>query len=122
MSNIKSPEKEIGRLLKIIQPVARLKLLLAIGHSEACVCHLEARLDYRQAYISQHLMALRKAKLLTTRREGRYIYYRLTKPEIIEIIADIAHLMDISNEEFAVRLQSEPLPQCCCPHCADHAK
>ncbi|MBC8332261.1 MAG: helix-turn-helix transcriptional regulator [Anaerolineae bacterium] len=122
MSNIKSPEKEIGQLLKIIQPVPRLKLLLAIGHSEACVCHLEARLGYRQAYISQHLMALRKAKLLLTRREGRYIYYRLAKPAILEVLGEIAQLMEIPAEEFTARLQSDPLPQCCCPHCAEQAK
>ena len=122
MSNIKSPEKEIGQLLKIIQPVPRLKLLLAIGHSEACVCHLEARLGYRQAYISQHLMALRKAKLLLTRREGRYIYYRLAKPAILDVLGEIAQLMGIPAEEFTARLQSDPLAQCCCPHCAEQAK
>lgn len=46
---------------------------MAIGSSEACVCHLEAMPGYRQAVISQHLKALREAGVLGTRRGGKYI-------------------------------------------------
>ena len=54
--------KLISRLLESISKPARIQILLAIGEDEACVCHLEAVLGYRQAYISQQLMALREAK------------------------------------------------------------
>ncbi|MGW8252092.1 MAG: ArsR family transcriptional regulator, partial [Anaerolineales bacterium] len=65
--NIKSnsPEKKISRLLDVIGKPARLQILLAIGSGEACVCHLESVLGMRQAYISQHLMSMRKSRVLS---------------------------------------------------------
>ena len=60
-------------LRAISQPV-RLEILLAIGTGEACVCHLEAVIGQRQAYISQQLMALREAGIVKSRRDGRNIY------------------------------------------------
>lgn len=60
MTNI-STFDEIAHLLQTIGQTARLQILLAIGEGEACVCHLEAALGWRQAYLSQHLMALREA-------------------------------------------------------------
>ena len=57
---------KVSDLLQVISPEPRLQILLEIGEGEACVCHLEASLGYRQAYISQHLMALREAGFLNT--------------------------------------------------------
>ena len=74
--NVKNnPLQPIVSLLESFSPLARLEILLLIGAGEACVCHLETRLGYRQAYISQHLMALRQAGLLASRRNGKYIFY-----------------------------------------------
>ena len=77
---------KVSVLLQAISPEPCLRILLAIGLGEACVCHLEAFLGYRQAYISQQLMALREAGLLIPRRDGKYIFYRLENPEIIAVI------------------------------------
>jgi len=82
-TTISSDLARVSDLLQVISPEPCLKILLIIGAGEACVCHLEVRLGYRQAYISQHLMALRQAGLLDSRREGKYIFYRLAKPGII---------------------------------------
>jgi DNA-binding transcriptional ArsR family regulator len=59
--------EQIALPIEAIASPQRVAILLAIGQSEACVCHLESALGWRQAYISQHLMALRKASVL----EGR---------------------------------------------------
>jgi DNA-binding transcriptional ArsR family regulator len=77
MSAIISP---LSGLLLTISAPARLEILLIVGAGEACVCYLESRLGYRQAYISQHLMALRQAGLIDSRREGKYVFYRRIKP------------------------------------------
>ena len=50
-----------------------MKVLVAEG--EACVCHLEARLGLRQAYLSQQLARLRRAGLVVDRREGLNVFY-----------------------------------------------
>ena len=53
---------------------------------EQCVCHLEAVLGCRQAYISQHLMVLREAGLVEDRRDGARIFYRVIKPEVFDLV------------------------------------
>jgi ArsR family transcriptional regulator len=86
----------ISELLQTISAPARLEILLLLGAGEACVCHLEARLGYRQAYISQHLMALRQAGLIDSRREGRYAFYHLLKPEIMPLIQRAAGIVQVN--------------------------
>ena len=44
-------------------------------------------LGMRQASISQHLMVLRKAGLVTAHRDGRNIFYQLTHPEVVDVSA-----------------------------------
>ncbi len=104
---------KVSDLLQVISPEARLEILLAIGAGEACVCHLEAVLGQRQAYISQQLMALREAGLLDSRRDGKYIFYHLAKPEILELLQKAAQIVGVAvKAEQAGRKKG-----CTCPHC-----
>ena|SRR3990170_2065081 len=84
--------KKISGILEEIAAPMRLAILLSIGSGEACVCHLEAILGKRQAYISQHLMALRQAGIITARRQGRFVYYRLADPALLGLIRDAGRL------------------------------
>ena len=117
--NIKSSvvEDQISSLFRSIGPPTRLRILLAIGVGEACVCHLEAQLGLRQAYISQHLMALREAGLLSTRREGRYVYYRLDDERLLKLIQTAGAIAKIPDVELDGLIQEDRLPQCECPGC-----
>jgi len=110
MENMTSVEA-MGNLLQTIGQPARLQIMLAIGEGEACVCHLEAIFGWRQAYLSQHLMALREAGLVTDRRESRFIFYRLAEPRLIGMLRQIAVLQGLSLPELA------PSPDCECPNC-----
>jgi DNA-binding transcriptional ArsR family regulator len=109
--------KLLVQMFRSLGQMARLRILLAIGTGEACVCHLEARMGLRQAYISQHLMALRKAGIVTDRREGRYIFYRLQNPRLLELIQLAGVLSGIPEDELIVAERSLPVEDCCCPHC-----
>ena len=109
--------KKVSNLFQAICPEPRLEILLAVGEGEACVCHLEAVLGYRQAYISQHLMALREAGLLDTRRDGRYIFYRLSKPEIMEMVELAARLAGLEISAVTARA-SHSRSTCDCPTCS----
>lgn len=116
----KNLPKQIAELFRILGQPARLRILLALGDGEACVCHLETALKLRQAYISQQLMALRKAKLVTCRRDGRNIYYRLRSPALLEIIQEAGEW--IEGDEFNLDRYAYPvattLPGCICPRCS----
>jgi len=105
----------VSDLLQVISPEPRLQILLAIGSGDACVCHLQARLGYRQAYISQQLMALREAGLLDSRRDGKFIFYRLVKPGILELLQKTAQIAGVTMVEAK---PVEHKKQCACPHCA----
>jgi DNA-binding transcriptional ArsR family regulator len=110
--------KAAVQLFRSLGQPARLEILLAIGIGEACVCHLEAALGQRQAYISQQLMALRNAGLVNARREGRNIFYRLANPEILSLIQETGRIAGIRKEELDLTYTVSPLSNCCCPHCA----
>jgi ArsR family transcriptional regulator len=112
-------EKKTAKLLSVLGNPFRIKVLLAIGSGEACVCHLESVLAQRQAYISQHLMALRKANLLETRREGKYIFYKLSDPEILDLVRKAAALSGLPESELPEYAHEQPHPECCCPKCSE---
>lgn len=112
-----TPDEKLSRIFKTLSTPARIRILAAIGLGEACVCHLEALLDLRQAYISQQLMEMRDADLVDTRRDGRYIFYRLTEPQLLDLLMDIGKLFGVPTEELQSLLNNNPLPQCCCPDC-----
>lgn len=110
------PEEQISNLLSLISPPARIKILFILSDLDACVCHLEAVLHERQARISQHLMDLRKAGLVTTRRDGRNIYYHLERPEVVTILKQTAQITGIKPESlFALTIR--PVKDCPCPDC-----
>jgi DNA-binding transcriptional ArsR family regulator len=110
--------QQIAAPLEAIASPQRIAILLSIGRGEACVCHLEATLGWRQAYISQHLMALRKADILQVRREGRYIYYRLANASLLDLMLDTARLSGLDPETISPLINTSKNPSCECPNCA----
>jgi DNA-binding transcriptional ArsR family regulator len=118
MKKKQNPLQPIASLLETISPLTRLQILLAIGTGEACVCHLETALGLRQAYISQHLMALRKADILLDRREGRYIFYRLKDATLLDLITASATLSGLPAETVSALINTRINPSCECPQCS----
>lgn len=116
-SIVKISEQIAAPLAAIASP-QRIAILLAIGTGEACVCHLETALGWRQAYISQHLMALRKADVLQDRREGRYIFYRLTNAAFLDLIIASARLSGLNPEAITPLINTQINPSCECPQCS----
>lgn len=110
--------ERISPLLSAIASPQRIAILLAIGNGEACVCHLEASLGWRQAYISQHLMALRRADILQDRREGRYIFYRLKDASLLDLITASARLSGLTTESVSGLINTMVDPSCECPQCS----
>jgi ArsR family transcriptional regulator len=115
---ISQVSEQIAAPLAAIAIPQRIAILLLIGKGEACVCHLEASLGWRQAYISQHLMALRKADILQDRRAGRYIFYRLKDTSILDLIIASAHLSGLSAESISTLINTQMNPSCECPQCS----
>jgi DNA-binding transcriptional ArsR family regulator len=75
-----------AKLFKALNHPVRLAILEILREDEACVCHMEAHLGLRQAYISQQLMILREAGLVQDRRDGLNIFYRVVESKIFEVL------------------------------------
>jgi ArsR family transcriptional regulator, arsenate/arsenite/antimonite-responsive transcriptional repressor len=68
------------QLFRALSDVTRLRcLLLLIAHKELCVCELTNALCLAQPKVSHHLAALRKIGLVSDRKHGLWIYYRINK-------------------------------------------
>ena len=78
--------------LKVLANEDRLLLLCQLSQGEACVGELEERLDIRQPTLSQQLGVLRTEGVVHTRRQGKNIFYSVTDPGLLEILAVLYRL------------------------------
>jgi ArsR family transcriptional regulator len=62
----------------------RLCVLESLADGEASVSDLSARVGCQVPNMSQHLAVLRAAGLVSTRRDGSTVYYRLADPRVLE--------------------------------------
>jgi ArsR family transcriptional regulator len=113
------PYTQIANLLKALAHPARIRIMRALAaEGEACVCHLEARLDLRQAYLSQQLARLRQAGLVDDRKDGLNVYYAVSDPTVLELLEKAVEMapQDLSiGQADAGRGSNQDCP---CPKCA----
>jgi ArsR family transcriptional regulator len=67
-------------LFRALADRTRLRLLNLIADKEICVCYFVEILGISQPKISRHLAYLRRAGIVATRRQGRWMHYRLLAP------------------------------------------
>ncbi|WP_333832876.1 ArsR/SmtB family transcription factor [Rubrimonas sp.] len=79
-------------LLKALSHETRLVILCILARGERSVSELEDMLAMPQAAVSQQLARLRIDNLVTTRRDGRNIYYTLAEGEVTQVIAALYSL------------------------------
>ena len=69
--------KEFVRLMKALSDPNRVKIITMLGVRELCVCELTALLGVAQPTVSKHLRILEDSGLVSFRKEGNWIIYRL---------------------------------------------
>ncbi|WP_413460301.1 ArsR/SmtB family transcription factor [Herbaspirillum huttiense] len=72
--------------LKVLANEDRLLLMCQLSQAEMCVSELEEALDIRQPTLSQQLGVLRNEGVVSTRREGKRVYYRVSDPRLLEML------------------------------------
>jgi DNA-binding transcriptional ArsR family regulator len=97
----------------------RLEILNLLRDGEACVCHIQAMLNQRQAYISQHLNILRQAGLVISRKEGLRVYYKISDPALIEVMDCVKKIVQ-SQGKWQSGLSDKAVQKkpCHCPQCS----
>lgn len=107
------PYDQQVQIYKVLTHPARLAILEILQDGEHCVCHMEAYLGFRQAYISQQLSVLREAGLIQDRRDGWNIFYRVSDQRIYKVLNAVRRIT--GQDEPAVK---KPIVPCTCPKCS----
>jgi ArsR family transcriptional regulator len=111
--------KKQALLFQALSHPVRLRILDVLARQEACVCHLTTILGQRQPYVSQQLAALRQAGLVTDRREGTLIYYRLADERLAGLLAE-SRALTVAAAVEGVAFPPVPesaVDKCPCPRC-----
>jgi ArsR family transcriptional regulator len=86
LEQVRSSASAAAALLRSLANEDRLLLLCQLSQEELCVSDIEARIGLRQPSLSQQLGVLRREGLVTTRREGKHIYYRVSDPRALMLL------------------------------------
>lgn len=108
-------ETQEANLLKILAHPVRIAILKILRQEEACVCHIEATLGYRQAYLSQQLAVLREAGIISDRRDGWNVFYQIQDHQVLDILDISTKFMILGSSEIPLK----PV-NCTCPKCSTH--
>lgn len=101
-------------LFQALGDATRLRLLNLMAAGEVCVCYFVEILDETQPKISRHLAYLRRAGLVTARREGKWMHYGMVMPEdqaVAEVLKAVLHAVAANPKMQRERLALERV--CC---------
>jgi ArsR family transcriptional regulator len=80
MTKTAGNDYSIELLFKALADSTRLRLINLMGEDEVCVCFFVEVLKTNQPKISRHLAYLRRAGVVSARREGKWMHYRIIEP------------------------------------------
>jgi len=105
--------------LKVIADETRLKIILMLSEQDMCVCEIMERLAMSQPAVSHHLRILKKNKLVTDDKDGRWVCYSLNDKVFnlratavnndlfAQINDNLAHRKTERNYSACIRIESE---------------
>jgi DNA-binding transcriptional ArsR family regulator len=76
--------KKQSKIFKALADQTRLKILGLLEIREMCVCEIMVALDLTQPTASYHLGLLENVGLIKDRKEGKWVFYSLENPELVE--------------------------------------
>jgi ArsR family transcriptional regulator, arsenate/arsenite/antimonite-responsive transcriptional repressor len=112
-----SPRSKSSDLVPLFAALAdrtRLRLLNLIAGREVCVCYMVEILRQSQPKISRHLAYLRKAGVVTARREGKWMHYRIRHPEDAAMISILDTLLESLKSDREMQSDLTRLGRACC--------
>lgn len=77
---------KLAQLYKALGDQTRMKIVLALEKGEMCVCDLAAFLGISESAVSHQLRMLRQLHLVTNRRSGSVLYYRLDDEHVSQLV------------------------------------
>jgi ArsR family transcriptional regulator, arsenate/arsenite/antimonite-responsive transcriptional repressor len=113
----KMAEFDLERFFLALSDKTRLRILNLIGEDELCVCFFVEVLDELQPKISRHLGVLRDTGLVSARKDGKWMHYRIETPKhphVARVLADVRAWLKDDKEMQRDRAR---LVKVCCGSC-----
>ncbi len=86
---------DLTELFRIFGDSTRIRILYVLFEAEMCVCDIAALLGMTQSAISHQLRALKNARLVTSRRDGKTVFYSLADDHVKTIIDQgLEHILE----------------------------
>jgi DNA-binding transcriptional ArsR family regulator len=108
LEHFKRQARKASDVLKALAHENRLLMLCLVAERERSVMEIETILSMRQPAVSQQLARLREDGLVTTRRDGKAIYYSLASEEVRQIMAVLYEIFCSDVPVPEIRKQSMP--------------
>ena len=117
-------------VFKALADQTRLRILGLLAGGEVCVCEIHDSLQIPQPTASRHLAYLKRAGLVTSRRDGLWVHYRVATPsdDVLRTVLDstahcLTHLPTTRSDRARLSCRTGrtppvstdmPRPACCC--------
>ena len=85
--------------LSVLAQPTRLRILYFLRDGERCACEINPSMPEDTSVISRHLVKMREAGILESRREGVSIYYKIREPRVFRILELVDELLLSSTED-----------------------
>ena len=109
-----SKARDMALLCRALADRTRLRLLNLMGRDQVCVCYFVEVLRMHQPKISRHLAYLRKAGVVAARREGKWMHYRIIKPNYERAAQVLRGVQEwLANDREMQRDRSRLVHMCC---------
>jgi ArsR family transcriptional regulator, arsenate/arsenite/antimonite-responsive transcriptional repressor len=112
--NVRSKSSDLVPLFAALADKTRLRLLNLIAGREVCVCYLVEVLRQSQPKISRHLAYLRKAGVVAARRDGKWMHYRIQRPEGAAMISILDTVLESLKSDREMHSDLTRLSRACC--------
>ncbi len=105
---------DLVRLFAALADPTRLRLLNLMDGREVCVCYFVEILKQGQPKVSRHLAYLRRAGIVSARRDGKWMHYRIEPPEDMRAAAILEATLASFQADSEMRADLVMLGRACC--------
>ena len=90
--------QRMAEFFSLLADANRLRILSMLAVKELCVCDLAAALEMSESAVSHQMRVLRSMRLVSYRKQGRNVFYRLLDHHVLELYKAVAEHLDEKEE------------------------
>jgi ArsR family transcriptional regulator, arsenate/arsenite/antimonite-responsive transcriptional repressor len=114
MPRVQNGIASLDELFRALADSTRLRLLNLMSEQEICVCYFTEVIGAPQPKISRHLAYLRRAGIVSARREGKWMHYRVTMPSDPHALSILKSTLAALRADKQMQRDRERLNRACC--------